>query len=135
MHWKTVTNLCNPIAIKCWLQEWKCLKMLPRSVRKKSFILDNFLFRPNPRMIASCYVLSQLIAPNTIEELYTTVNRSPARRYFMIVGCTMVGIIFIIGMSCGRVTRRTMIMKNKWRRRRPSTRKMTFVRLAEGQQI
>jgi Golgi apparatus protein 1 len=57
--------------------------------------------------------LLQLIAPNTIEELYSSMNRSPARRYFMIVGFTMLGIIFIVGMFCGRVTRRTMIMKKK----------------------
>ncbi|CAL7951690.1 unnamed protein product [Xylocopa violacea] len=56
---------------------------------------------------------AKLIGPNSIEELYSTVNRSPARRYFMIVALTMIGLIFITGLFCGRVTRRTMIMKNK----------------------
>ncbi|KZC10387.1 Golgi apparatus protein 1, partial [Dufourea novaeangliae] len=55
----------------------------------------------------------KLTGPNSFQELYSTVNRSPARRYFMIVALTMIGLIFITGLFCGRVTRRTMIMKNK----------------------
>jgi golgi apparatus protein 1 len=77
-------------------------------------------------IIAFSFIALQLIAPNTFEELYSTMNRSPARRYFLIVGFTMIGLIFIFGMFCGRVTRRTMIMKNKWRHSRgPSTSEMT----------
>lgn len=52
-------------------------------------------------------------SPQNIGELVVQVNRSPGRRYFMLVGLTIVGMVFIIGMFCGRVTRRTMIMKNK----------------------
>jgi Golgi apparatus protein 1 len=51
--------------------------------------------------------------PKTIEELYTQMSRSPARRYFMIVAFTAVGIVFIAGLFCGRTMRRTLMMKNK----------------------
>lgn len=130
---KITINPCSPIVIRCWLQEWKCSETLPRFVKNiyTHVILFPFLWRMLWYDYISC-VFMQLIAPNTIEELYSTVNRSPARRYFMIVGFSLVGVIFIIGLFCGRVTRRTMIMKNKWRRRGSSTSEMAFVRLVEG---
>ncbi|KAK0179710.1 hypothetical protein PV327_005438 [Microctonus hyperodae] len=56
---------------------------------------------------------AKISLPNTLPELYATVNRSPSREFFMIVALTVVGVIFIIGLFCGRITRRTMIMKNK----------------------
>ncbi|KAJ8669296.1 hypothetical protein QAD02_000555 [Eretmocerus hayati] len=55
----------------------------------------------------------KLAAPETWEELYASVNRSPARRYFLLIAFTVIGFIFIAGISCGRVSRRTMLMKNK----------------------
>ncbi|XP_014236728.1 Golgi apparatus protein 1 [Trichogramma pretiosum] len=55
----------------------------------------------------------KLAAPETFEELYDSVNRSPARRYFLVLAFTVIGFIFIAGLSCGRVSRRTMLMKNK----------------------
>ncbi|KAJ4442010.1 hypothetical protein ANN_11874 [Periplaneta americana] len=54
-----------------------------------------------------------VMEPKTIEELYSQMARSPARRYFLIVAFTVVGIIFIAGLFCGRTMRRTLIMKNK----------------------
>lgn len=51
--------------------------------------------------------------PETLVDFINTVNRSPAKRYFLILTFTVVGLIFIAGISCGRVSRRTMLMKNK----------------------
>ncbi|XP_015515645.1 Golgi apparatus protein 1 [Neodiprion lecontei] len=57
---------------------------------------------------------AELTAPKNIEELYSTViKKSPAKRYFLIVASTVIGVAFITGMFCGKVTRRTMVMKNK----------------------
>ncbi|XP_066589109.1 Golgi apparatus protein 1 [Prorops nasuta] len=56
---------------------------------------------------------AKITGPLSLKELYTTVNQSPARRYFIIVALSMIGLIFIFGMFCGKVTRRTMMMKNK----------------------
>ena len=86
--------------------------------------LQNVLDDTNKSLQPDCYKMlttriemfrnaAKLIAPNSIQELYSTVNRSPARRYFMIVALTMIGLIFITGLFCGRVTRRTMLLKNK----------------------
>lgn len=57
--------------------------------------------------------LFQIMEPKTFEELYTQMSHSPARRYFMIVVFTAVGIVFIAGLFCGRTMRRTLMMKNK----------------------
>ncbi|XP_035902218.1 Golgi apparatus protein 1 isoform X1 [Anopheles stephensi] len=46
-------------------------------------------------------------------QLYDQVVASPSKHYFLIVLCTFIGIIFIIGLLCGRVTHRTMALKNK----------------------
>lgn len=51
--------------------------------------------------------------PENLVELYSQVVTSPARRYFMLVIITCVGSIFIFGIFCGRVSRRTITMKNK----------------------
>uniref|UniRef100_U5EST3 Putative golgi apparatus protein cysteine-rich fibroblast growth factor receptor n=1 Tax=Corethrella appendiculata TaxID=1370023 RepID=U5EST3_9DIPT len=51
--------------------------------------------------------------PESLSDLYTQVVESPAKRYFLVVLCTFVGFVFIFGLFCGRVTRRTMAMKNK----------------------
>ncbi|XP_063230835.1 Golgi apparatus protein 1 [Bacillus rossius redtenbacheri] len=54
-----------------------------------------------------------VVDPQNIHELYTQVANSPARRYFLIVSLTIVGLIFIMGLFCGRATKRTLLMKNK----------------------
>ncbi|XP_054282392.1 Golgi apparatus protein 1-like [Macrosteles quadrilineatus] len=50
--------------------------------------------------------------PQNVGDLIVQVSNSPSRRYFILVTLTFVGMVFIIGMFFGRVTRRT-IMKNK----------------------
>jgi Golgi apparatus protein 1 len=64
-------------------------------------------------MYLSSLNLFQIMEPKTIEELYTQVSHSPARRYFFVVGFTAVGIVFIAGLFCGRSVRRTVTMKKK----------------------
>lgn len=95
-----------------------CFKMLTKRIemfRNAAKVINSIFFNIPIYCILITYlfIYFQLIAPNSIQELYSTVNQSPARRYFMIVALTMIGLIFITGLFCGRVTRRTMIMKNK----------------------
>lgn len=60
-------------------------------------------------------LLSQLVqqAPEDLGELYSQVVTSPSKKYFLVVLMTFIGFIFIIGLFCGRVTRRTIALKNK----------------------
>ncbi|XP_029049319.2 Golgi apparatus protein 1 [Osmia bicornis bicornis] len=108
----------------CAVDVSKYCSDVPQGAGRHIMCLQNVLEDSNKSLQPDCYKMlttriemfrnaAKLIAPNSIQELYSTVNRSPARRYFMIVALTMIGIIFIIGLFCGRVTRRTMIMKNK----------------------
>jgi len=49
----------------------------------------------------------------SIQDLYSHVNESPHRNYFLIVAMTLVGVIFIFGLFCGRATKRKAASKNK----------------------
>lgn len=53
------------------------------------------------------------VAPENLAELYSQVSLSPAKRYFMVMMLTFVGSVFVFGIVCGRVGRRSAAMKNK----------------------
>lgn len=52
-------------------------------------------------------------APENLGQLYSQVVTSPSKRYFLLVIISFLGIIFLFGIFCGRVSRRTMAIKNK----------------------
>lgn len=52
-------------------------------------------------------------APEDLGELYAQVVTSPSNKYFMLVMFSCLGFIFIVGMFCGRVARRSTVLKNK----------------------
>lgn len=49
----------------------------------------------------------------SLSDLYSQVVTSPAKHYLMIVLLAFVTIVFIVGLCCGRVTQRSLAMKNK----------------------
>ncbi|ETN58727.1 golgi family apparatus protein 1 [Anopheles darlingi] len=51
--------------------------------------------------------------PESIHQLYAQVVSSPSKHYFLLVLLSFVGFIFLFGLLCGRVTHRTMALKNK----------------------
>lgn len=53
------------------------------------------------------------MVPEDFQDLYDQVVTSPAKRYFLVVFFTFVGMTFIAGLFCGRVTRRAKYMKRK----------------------
>jgi len=74
--------------------------------------------RPQCKSILSVrYELFQLAGSpakmDSLEDLYSHVSFSPHRNYFLIVGMTMVGVIFIFGLFCGRATKRKAAAKDK----------------------
>lgn len=108
----------------CAVDVSKYCSDVPQGAGRHIMCLQNVLEDSNKSLQPDCYKMlttriemfrnaAKLIGPNSIQELYSTVNQSPARRYFMIIALTMIGLIFITGLFCGRVTRRTMLMKNK----------------------
>ncbi|KOB78150.1 putative golgi apparatus protein cysteine-rich fibroblast growth factor receptor [Operophtera brumata] len=53
---------------------------------------------------------------NVIENLgdvYTELSTSPSKKYFLVVGMSVVGLIFIFGLYCGRITKKAMYVKRK----------------------
>ncbi|XP_023221124.1 Golgi apparatus protein 1-like [Centruroides sculpturatus] len=57
---------------------------------------------------------AQVAPAETIEELVRQVASSPARNYFAVVAMGLLGIIFVGGLFCGRVTKRVPFgVKNK----------------------
>lgn len=52
-------------------------------------------------------------APENLADLYSQVIMSPSKRYFMILTGSFVAIVFVFGIVCGRVGRRTLELKNK----------------------
>lgn len=63
---------------------------------------------------SSCLIQLVQQSPGDLGELYSQVVTSPSKKYFLVVLMTFIGVIFIIGLFCGRITRRTIALKNKW---------------------
>ncbi|BES89484.1 Golgi apparatus protein [Nesidiocoris tenuis] len=59
------------------------------------------------------YKIQPLRRIDNLSELYGSVNSSPAKKYFVVVALTFVGMIFMTGMFCGRTFRRSVATKNK----------------------
>ncbi|XP_076470547.1 Golgi apparatus protein 1-like isoform X2 [Babylonia areolata] len=58
---------------------------------------------------------AQVAPPESFGEIYDSIASSPSKNYFMVVLFTVVAIIFIVGISCGRVTKRVRAeIKNKY---------------------
>lgn len=53
------------------------------------------------------------IYPESLQQLYGQVSKSPSKKYLIVVLFTLMGLIFIIGLFCGRVSRRNVISKKK----------------------
>ncbi|XP_038208318.1 Golgi apparatus protein 1 [Zerene cesonia] len=55
-------------------------------------------------------------AVNVVENLgdvYNEISTSPSKKYFLVVGFSIIGLIFIFGLYCGRVTKKAMYVKRK----------------------
>lgn len=51
--------------------------------------------------------------PKNFQELIDHVSRSPSKKYIVVSLCSIIGVIFMLGLFCGRVTRRAVMLKNK----------------------
>lgn len=53
------------------------------------------------------------IYPESLQQLYGQVAKSPSKKYLVVVLFTLMGLIFIVGLFCGRISRRSAISKKK----------------------
>ena len=60
------------------------------------------------------FALCQAAPAESFEELANQIISSPARHYFLGIIFAVVGMLFIAGLFCGRVTKRVSVQtKNK----------------------
>ncbi|CAH0557545.1 unnamed protein product [Brassicogethes aeneus] len=59
------------------------------------------------------YKNAQNALPENLQQLYSQVVASPSKHYFFLVIMMLFSSIFVIGMFCGRVTRKHRLIKNK----------------------
>ncbi|GFG30167.1 hypothetical protein Cfor_10154 [Coptotermes formosanus] len=108
----------------CGIDVSKFCGDVPQGAGRHIQCLQDVMKDPTKSLQHDCHVMltkrmemfknaALILEPKTIEELYTQVSRSPARRYFMIVAFSVVGVVFIAGLFCGRTMRRMLMMKNK----------------------
>jgi len=57
----------------------------------------------------------QAAPPESLSEMANQVSISPARNYLMTVFVVIIGVIFIGGLFCGRVTKRVASFSDDWR--------------------
>ena len=56
----------------------------------------------------------KLVPLRSLEDLYSTLEQSPHRSYFLLVLCVLVAGLFLCGLLCGRVSHRAhREMKNR----------------------
>ncbi|KAI5635405.1 cysteine rich repeat domain-containing protein [Phthorimaea operculella] len=48
-----------------------------------------------------------------LSDVYQEITSSPSKKYFLLVGISIIGLIFIFGLYCGRLTKRAMYVKRK----------------------
>lgn len=99
----SVLKYCPPFA------ELKCLQVILYDGSNKLEDDCKTMLRQRMEMFRNAAAL----APENLSELYTQVLMSPAKRYFMVLMLSCVGLIFVFGIVCGRVGRRSAAMKNK----------------------
>ncbi|XP_059141674.1 Golgi apparatus protein 1-like [Physella acuta] len=57
---------------------------------------------------------AQVAPPESFQEIVDQMTASPSRNYFFAILFTVIGVIFIVGLTCGRVTKRVRAeLKNK----------------------
>lgn len=48
-----------------------------------------------------------------LRDMYDKLSSSPSKKYILVVVISMVGLIFIMGLYCGCLTKRSMYVRKK----------------------
>ncbi|XP_068621260.1 Golgi apparatus protein 1 [Battus philenor] len=87
----------------------KCLKIILNDSNRK-------LEAECEKQLSSRLEMYRYVAAHHAENLgdiYNELSSSPSKKYFLVVAMSIVGLIFIFGLYCGRVTKRAMYTKRK----------------------
>ncbi|CAH0726486.1 unnamed protein product, partial [Brenthis ino] len=88
----------------------KCLKIILNDSNRK--LETECQKELSSRLEMYRYVASVNVIEN-LGDMYDEISTSPSKKYFLVVGISIVGLIFIFGLYCGRVTKRAMYIKRK----------------------
>ncbi|KAL1491212.1 hypothetical protein ABEB36_011845 [Hypothenemus hampei] len=90
-----------------------CLKRMMDEHKALSKKCTNMLKR-RIEMYKNAVQLSPMAPPEDLQQLYNQVVTSPSKQYFFLVMLMVLGVIFIVGILCGRLNKRKyMLLKSK----------------------
>ncbi|CAK1603409.1 unnamed protein product [Parnassius mnemosyne] len=87
----------------------KCLKIILNDSNRK-------LETECEKQLSSRLEMYRYVAAHHAENLgdiYNELSSSPSKKYFLLVAISIIGLIFIFGLYCGRMTKRAMYIKRK----------------------
>ncbi|CAG9784595.1 unnamed protein product [Diatraea saccharalis] len=108
----------------CALDLLKYCKDLEHGASRRLKCLKIILNDSNRKLEAECqkelssrlemyrYVASVDVMEN-FNDVFNELSASPSKKYFLVVCISFVGLIFIFGLYCGRITKRAMYVKRK----------------------
>ncbi|CAG9567418.1 unnamed protein product [Danaus chrysippus] len=88
----------------------KCLKIILNDSNRK---LENECQKELSSRLEMYRYVAQVNVIENLGDVYTEISSSPSKKYFLVVGISIVGLIFIFGLYCGRMTKRAMYIKRK----------------------
>lgn len=50
---------------------------------------------------------------DNLGDVFQEMSSSPSKKYFLVVFMSVIGLIFIFGLYCGRLTKKAMYVKRK----------------------
>jgi len=49
----------------------------------------------------------------SVNDLVEQISLSPAKNIFLVLGFSLIGVILLLGVFCGRISKRQIALKNK----------------------
>lgn len=57
--------------------------------------------------------LFQVVQLESVNDLVEQLSISPAKNFFLAMGLSFIGLILLLGVFCGRISKRHQVMKNR----------------------
>jgi len=94
----------------------KCFDMLTTRTQlfakasQVCFLFDRVISGVN--QLTPIYIL-QVMHLESVNDLVEQLSNSPAKHVFLTVGLSFIGLILLLGVLCGRISKRHQVMKNR----------------------
>ncbi|CAG9121359.1 unnamed protein product [Plutella xylostella] len=88
----------------------KCLKIILNDENRK---LEPECHKELSRRLEMYRYVAAVNVVENFGDVYSEISSSPSKKYFLLVGISIIGLIFIFGLYCGRLTKKAMYVKRK----------------------